>query len=184
MLTEGVLSPLSIITFSSFFTVSVTYTSLALEQSSFILLRTDNPKTVFSKAITSLSKHLSTFFEECFTMAPSKPKREPDATPPPRKGLGIFTDDTVKSAPQASSFAKEATASLIPAAHWRECGEEERLKRVQIKEFAAKNAHFSMRKMLETLITHLPLNPSCQPRIDKISKFKAAVKNSSRIRCD
>lgn len=117
-------------------------------------------------------------------MAPSKPKREPDATPPPRKGLGIFMDDTVTSESKASSFAKKATASLIPAAQWRECGDEERLKRVQIKEFAANNAHLSMRKMLETLTTHLPMNPSCQPRIDKISKFKAVAKHYSSMGCD
>ncbi len=111
-----------------------------------------------------------------YTMAPSKFKKEPDSTPPPRKGLGIFMDDSDASASKVSSVVKKHEASsLIPEAHWRECKGNERFQNVRIKEFAAKNALIFMRQMLTTLGSQLAANPSCQPRINKISEYPVII---------
>jgi flagellar biosynthesis GTPase FlhF len=112
-------------------------------------------------------------------MAPSKLKREPDATPPPRKGLGEFIDDPNTSESKASCFAQQAETSLIPDADWRDCKGESSFKQVQIKEMAAKNAHISLRNMLTTLRTHLSAFPPCQPRIERISESAASIERLS-----
>jgi hypothetical protein len=112
----------------------------------------------------------ATVVEKSCAMAPSKFKREPNLTPPPRKGFSVFYEDTYTPPSKASSSTKKATPSLIPDANWRGCKHEERIKRVRIKELAAKNAHLSFQKMLTTLGLHLSANASCQPRIDKISE--------------
>jgi hypothetical protein len=96
-----------------------------------------------------------------------KIKRESDSTPT-YKGLGLFRDGTDTAASNAGSFAKLAVEPFIPDPDWKRCENEDRFKRVRIKEQAARNAVLALKKMQNTLQLHLLANSSCQTRIDKI----------------
>lgn len=107
------------------------------------------------------------------TMAPAKIKRERDLSPPRSSGLGGSENEDESS--MADTFTK------IETANWKECGGDERFRRVKIKEFAAKNAQLALQSMSEILTRHAQLEQSCRPRIAKISKSASHCRNSSQL---
>jgi hypothetical protein len=116
-------------------------------------------------------------------MAPSKIKREADLTPPPRKVLGCFQNDSENMGTSSAhdSFAKPALKPLISDPNWKQCEREKRWERVKIKEQAARMAVSALKKMLNTLSRHLLAIPPCQTRIDKIRKCPPCLPPTSVI---
>jgi hypothetical protein len=100
-------------------------------------------------------------------------KTEPDSES--KEDSGLFVDDDVGPPLIGGNSSNKPPEALRPEPEWRRCEEAERLKRVNIKEFAAENAYSALRVILQTLSLHLALNASCQPRIDKISRFSFPV---------
>ena len=102
-------------------------------------------------------------------MAHFQAKTEPDSES--KEDFGLFVDDNAGPSLPRGSSSKKAPKAIVHETEWRRCEEEDRFTRVKIKEFAVFNAYSALRKILETLSLHSASNPSCQIRIDKISKF-------------
>jgi hypothetical protein len=110
-------------------------------------------------------------------MADFQVKAEEESSSEPQESLGMFVDDNVDPEFLQHSSPKKAPLfeTLAAEPEWRRCEGAERLKQVNIKEFAAENAYLALRKILQTLSLHLASNASCQPRIDKIRRFSFPV---------
>jgi hypothetical protein len=99
-----------------------------------------------------------------------KIKNEPDLTPPLQSSLGSLRTKPDPAVSDAVSIVKSDVEPLIPDPSWKTCENENRYKRVIIKEQAARKAVAALKKMQTTLKLHIEGNPSCQTRIDKIGK--------------
>jgi hypothetical protein len=100
----------------------------------------------------------------------SKVKREPGLTPPLRRSPDPTRIKPDTPASDAGNIVKPDVEPLIPEPNWKTCENEDRYKRVIIKEQAARKAAAALKKMQTTLKDHILANPSCQTRIDKIGK--------------
>ena len=101
-------------------------------------------------------------------------KAEPEILPSPDPNSINFGSigSAAPAKPSPASRVFQGLGAPMSEPEWRRCNGEDKLKTVKVKEQAAKDAvTFFQHQLLPTLKTHLPLNVSCQPRIEKIGKF-------------